>query len=215
VRPETILRWYGELIAKKYDGTARREAGRPRTRQRVEDLVVRFATENPGWGYTRIRGALGNLGHEVGRNTIKRILLDQGLEPAPTRGKRMPWRTFLQAHFGVIAAMDFFAVEVLTFGGLVRYFVLFVIDQGTRRVEIAGIARQPHGAWMKQIARNLTDGLDGFLKGMRYVIHDRDPLFTDEFRRIFRDAGVKPIKQPAQGPDLNALAERFVLSIRT
>jgi putative transposase len=75
VRPETILRWYRELIAKKYDGTARRGPGRPRTRQRVEDLVVRFATENPGWGYTRIRGALGNLGHEVGRNTIKRIFL--------------------------------------------------------------------------------------------------------------------------------------------
>jgi putative transposase len=81
--------------------------------------------------------------------------------------------------------------------------------------EIAGIARQPHGAWMKQIARNLADGLDGFLKGMRYVIHDRDPLFTDEFRRILRDAGVKPIKLPAQSPDLNAFAERFVLSIRS
>jgi putative transposase len=90
VRPETILRWYRELIAKKYDGTAPRGAGRPRTRQRVHDLVVRFATENPGWGYTRIRGALGNLGHEVGRNTIQRILLDHGLEPAPTRGKRIP-----------------------------------------------------------------------------------------------------------------------------
>jgi hypothetical protein len=107
--------------------------------------------ENSGWGYTRIRGALGDLGHEVGRNTIKRILLDQGLEPAPTRGKRLPWRTFLKAHFGVIAAMDFFAVEALTFRGLVRYFVLFVIDLGTRRVEIAGIARQPDAAWMKQL----------------------------------------------------------------
>src|SRR5262249_51552527 len=126
VRPETILRWYRELIAKKYDGTARRGAGRPRTRQRVQDLVVRFATENPRWGYTRIRGALHNIGHDVGRNTIKRILLEQGLEPAPTRGKRMPWRTFLRSHCGVIAAMDFFAVEVLTLRGLVRYFVLFV-----------------------------------------------------------------------------------------
>ena len=81
---------------------------------RVQDLVVRFATEIRGWGYAPIRGALANLGHEVGRNTIKRILLDQGLEPAPIRGKRMPRRTFLQAHLGVIAAMDFFAVEVRT-----------------------------------------------------------------------------------------------------
>jgi putative transposase len=88
--------------------------------------------------------------------------------------------------------MDFFAVEVLTFGGLVRYFVLFVIDLGTRRVEIAGIARQPHGAWMKQVARNLTDGMDGFLKGMRYVIHDRDPLFTKSSAASFVTPGSTP-----------------------
>jgi putative transposase len=139
---------------------------------------------------------------------------------APGTGFRISWsgsrrRTFLQAHLGVIAAMDFFAVEVLTFGGLVRHFVLFVIDLGSRRVEIAGITRQPHAAWMKQTARNLTDGVDGFLKGTRYGIHDRDPLFTDEFRRVLRDAGVSPIKLPAQSPDLNAFAERFVLSIRS
>jgi putative transposase len=177
--------------------------------------VVRLATENPGWGYTRIRGALRNLGQDVGRTTIKRILFERGLDPAPTRGKRISWRTFLRSHFGVLAAMDFFAVEVLTLAGLVRYFVLFVIDLESRRVEIAGIARQPHGTWMKQVARNLTDGVDGFLKDVRYVIHDRDPLFTDEFRHILRDAGVKTIKLPAQSPDLNAFAERFVLSIKS
>jgi putative transposase len=116
VRPETILRWYRELIAKKYDGSARRGAGRPCTGTRVRELVVRFASENPGWGYTRIRGVLRNLGLEVGRNTIKRILLEQDLDPAPTRGQRMPWKTSLKAHFGVIAAIDFFAVEVLTSG---------------------------------------------------------------------------------------------------
>jgi transposase len=87
VSPETILRWYRELIARKYDGAARRGAGRPRTRASIQDLVVRLATENPGWGYTRIRGALRNLGQDVGRNTIKRILLERGLDPAPTRGK--------------------------------------------------------------------------------------------------------------------------------
>jgi putative transposase len=84
------------------------------------------ATENPSWAYTRIRGALRNLGHELGRNTIKRILAEHGLVPAPKRGETMPWKTFLEAHFGVIAATDFFTVEVLTLGGLVRYVVLFV-----------------------------------------------------------------------------------------
>ena len=165
--------------------------------------------------HTRIRGALRNLGHVLGRNTIRRILLEHGLEPAPARGQRMPWKTFLKSHLGVIAATDFFTVEVLTLAGLVRYFVLFVIDIKTRRVQIAGIVRHPHGTWMKQVARNLTDEIEGFLKGTRYLIHDRDPLFTDEFRDVLRAAGVKCLKLPAQSPDLNAYAERFVLSIKS
>ena len=126
--PDTILRWYRELIAKKYDGSSRRQGGRRCAPASLHRLVVRFATENPTWGYTRIRGALRNLGHDVGRNTIKRILSEQSLQPAPKRGKTMPWKVFLKAHFGVIAATDFFTVEVLTLRGLVRYFVWFVID---------------------------------------------------------------------------------------
>jgi hypothetical protein len=86
----------------------------------VQQVAVRFASENPSWGYSRIRGALRNLGHELGRNTIKRILLDHGMEPTPARRKRMPWKTFLKAHAGAICALDFFSVEVLTFTGLVR-----------------------------------------------------------------------------------------------
>jgi hypothetical protein len=188
VSPDTILRWYRELIAKKYDGAAQRGGSRPGTAPSLQRLAVRFATENPSWGYTRIRGALRNLGHELGRNTIKRILAEHGLQPAPKRGKTMPWKAFLKAHFGVIAATDFFAVEVLTLRGLVRYMVWFVIDLESRRVHIAGLSRDPHDAWIQQIARNLTDGVDGFLRGKRYLIHDRDPhepfsvIAIDRFR---------------------------------
>src|ERR1700704_5522789 len=144
VTPDTILRWYRELIAKKYDGTAQRGGERSGAAASLQRLVVQFATENPHWGYTRLRGALGNLGHELGRNTIKRILADHGIGPAPKRGKTMPWKTFLKAHFGVIAATDFFTVEVLTFIGLVRYVVWFFIDLESRRVHIAGLVRLPH-----------------------------------------------------------------------
>jgi len=139
--PDTILRWYRQLIAAKYHGTAKRGPGRPATAESIQALVVRFATENLSWGYTRLRDALGNLGHVVGRNTIKRILNEHGISPAPERGKRMPWKTFINAHLGNIAAMDFFNVEVLSLVGLVRYYVLFVIDIQTRRVNIAGIVR--------------------------------------------------------------------------
>ena len=215
VTPDTLLRWYGRLIARKYDGSQARRAGRPKTAAEIERLILRMARDNPRWGYTRIRGALRNLGHEIGRNTIKRVLLENGFDPAPLRKKGMSWETFLKAHWGAIAATDFFSVEVLTRTGLVRYFVLFIIDFQTRRVEIAGIARRPDGEWMKQIARNLTDAEDGFLNGARYLIHDRDPLFTDAFRELLELSGVKTVKLPARSPDLNAYAERFVLSIRS
>jgi putative transposase len=137
------------------------------------------------------------------------------LEPAPARSTRMSWKTFLKAHLGVLAATDFFSVEVLTFTGLVRYAVLFVIDVETRRVQIAGIVREPNGAWMKQVARNLTDSVDGFLHGKRYLIHDRDPLFTDEVGGVFQAAGIECLKLPARSPNLNAYAERFVLAIKS
>jgi transposase InsO family protein len=215
VTPDTLIRWYRRLIAKKYDGSQYRKAGRPRISASIEELVVQMARQNSTWGYTRIRGALYNLGHEVGRNTIKRILLEHGLDPAPLRGKVMSWETFLKAQWGAIAATDFFSVEVLTRVGLVRYFVLFVIDLQTRRVEIAGIVQQPDGAWMKQIARNLTDPDSGFLNGTRYLIHDRDPLFTEAFRGILSSASVDTVKLPARSPNLNAYAERFVRSVKS
>jgi transposase InsO family protein len=214
VTPDTILRWYRELIAKKYDGSARRKCGSSGTDASLQRMVVQFATENPSWGYTRIRGALRNLGHELGRNTIKRILAEHGLEPAPKRGKTMPWKTFLRAHFGVIAATDFFSIEVLTLGGLVRYVVWFVIDLESRRVHIAGLIRHPHDAWIQQVARNLTDRVDGFLRDKRYLIHDRDSLFTEAFQVVLRAAGIKCLKLPPQSPNLNSVAERFVLSIK-
>ena len=127
----------------------------------------------------------------------------------------MAWSTFIKIHLGEIVAADFFTVELLKPFGLVRYYVFFVIDIQTRRVQIAGIVHQPYGEWMKQIARNLTDAFDGFILGKRYFIHDRDPLFTDAFRRIIRDFGVKPLKLPARSPNLNSYAERFILSIRS
>ena len=136
-----MLRWYRTLIAKKYDGSAVRKPGRPKTAREIEQLIVYIARHNPTWGYTRIRGALYNLGHDIGRNTIKRILLDNGIDPAPLRNKGLSWSTFLKAHWGAIAATDFFSVEVLTRKGLVRYFVLFIIDLQTRRVKIAGIVQ--------------------------------------------------------------------------
>lgn len=102
VTPDTLLRWYRDLIAQKYDGSKKRGPGRPRTKQNIRDLVVSMALDNPTWGYTRVKGALKNLDYKVGRTTIKRILEENGIEPAPERGKKTPCKTFLKAHWGAI-----------------------------------------------------------------------------------------------------------------
>ena len=214
VTPDTILRWYRRLIAQKYDGSPRRRRGRPMTRRDIADLVVQMAGENPQWGYSRIQGALANLGHEVARNTVKRILQDHGIDPAPERSRHTPWKTFLLAHWAGLAAADFFTVEVLTLAGLKRYLVFFVIELQTRRVQIAGIHPQPGGAWVEQMARTLTDPVDGFLRTARYLIHDRDPLYTSVVADILTSAGIQPIRLPPRSPNLNAYAERFVRSIK-
>ena len=185
-----------------------------KTSKEIEDLVLEMARANSGWGYTRIRDSLRPLGLTISRNTVKRILKDNGIEPVPQRKKGTDWKTFLATHFDAFAATDFFTVEVLTWAGLVRFHVLFVMELSTRRVEIAGITAQPNEAWMKQIARNLTADGDGFLCGKKYLIHDRDPLFTEAFRRMLTDSGVKPLKLPAKSPNLKAFSERFVRSIK-
>ncbi len=200
VTPETLLRWYRKLIARKYDSSAKRRPGRPRRGREIEEQTLEMARSNPRWGYTRIRGALQNLGFDVGRNTIARILEENGIHPAPVRGRTLTWPQFLQSYWGNVAATDFFAVETLTPVGLVRYMVLFVIDLKTRKIEIAGIQRDPDGSWMQQMARNLTDAFSGFLRGSRLLIHDRDPLFTDAFRRLLRDEGVETLRLPAKTP---------------
>ena len=131
-----------------------------------------------------------------------------------TRSRRTPWKTFLQSHWEGLAAADLFTVEVLTLAGLRRYCVLLVIELGTRRVKIAGIHHQPYGEWMEQMARNLTDMFDGFLRNARHLIHDRDPLYTRAFVEILKSSGVQPIRLPPRSPNLNAYAERFVRSIK-
>jgi putative transposase len=103
---------------------------------------------------------------------------------------------------------------VWTCPGLKRFVVLFFIDLATRRVEIGGIASSANGLWMNQIARNVTDVLEGLFAGKRYLIHDRDPLFTKDFQAILAGCGVESVKLPPRSPNLNAYAERFVRTIK-
>ena len=162
VRPETILTWFRQLTAKRYDSSNKRSGpGRPRKANDIRDLVIRLASENPGWGYTKIRDALRGLKIEIGRTTVASILAEAGIEPAPERCRRRTWRQFLQSHWETLYACDFFSVDTLGAFGTVRFMVFFVMELKSRAVHIAGIRIHPDGAWMAQIARNLLDPVDG------------------------------------------------------
>ena len=215
VTPETILAWHRKLIAKHWDHSKKRKSpGRPRIMTEIRRLIVRFATENPTWGYTKILGALENVGHEVARTTIANVLKENGIVPAPERSERTSWKTFLEAHWDSIAAIDFFTAHAWSARGLVSYYVLVVIKLSTRRVEIAGITPSPDTAFMRQVTRNLTDPDDGFLRGASHLIMDRDGKFSTEFRDLLEDDGIEPVQLPPRSPNLNAYAERFIRSIQ-
>ena len=179
------------------------------------DLILKFARENPTWGYDRIQGALANVGYHISDTTVANVLKQHGIEPAPDRQRTGDWSTFLKAHWDVLAAIDFTTVEVWTRDGLVTFYLLFVMELKTRRVHFAGCTPHPDERWMKQIARNLTDTEDGFLIGKRYVLMDRDGKFSPPFREILKDAGCEPLLLPPRSPDLNAHIERFMKSLKS
>ncbi|MFI4912337.1 MAG: integrase core domain-containing protein [Sedimentisphaeraceae bacterium JB056] len=214
-QPSTILGWYRKLIAQKYDSSkSGRKSGRPRvTAEKIEN-VLRIAKSNPSWGYDKIAGIMAYINLPLSRSTVKRILDDHGIVPEPDFQKRVTWKQFLKSHLDVISATDFFTVELLTKRGLVRCMVLFFIDIGTRKVEIAGVKCNPDGQWMQQIARNITDPFDGFLKDKRYLIHDRDSLYTTRFDEILENSGVEVVETSVCAPNMNAYAERFVQTIK-
>jgi putative transposase len=214
--PDTLLRWYHRLIAQKFDGsTHRARLGRPPVAEEVERLAVQMAEENPTWGYRRIQGALANLGPRIDKITVRNILRRHHMEPAPQRRKAgMSWTQFLTLHWEVLAATDFFTVEVATWHGLVTYYVLFVMELATRRVHIAGITPHPTAAFMQQCARQLTDPFESCLRGKRYLIHDRDTKVTQVFDGLLKASGVEPVLLPPRSPNLNAYCERFVRSIK-
>ena len=211
VTPETLLAWHRNLIAKKYDGSGNRRPGRPCTPTEVSDWLCEWPKRT---ACRRIQSAMANLGHVLAHTTIGNILKRHSIEPAPERVRKTTWKEFLELHWDQILASDFFTIEVWTASGLTRFVVLFFIDLSTRRVEIGGIASSPNGLWMAQIARSVTDAVEGFFKGKRYLIHDRDPLFTQDFLSILADSGVESIKLPPRSPNLNAYAECFVRIIK-
>ena len=186
----------------------------PRTEKmrKVRELSVKMAC---GWGYRRIQGVLKTLRLNASHVTVYNVLQRSGLDRAPKRGQLSNWQTFIPYHLDVLGATDFFSVHVWTLRGLVPFSVHFVMDVGTRRVQITRISPQWNGEIMENIARDLTDYERGFFRSIRYLIMDKDPLFTKTFRGTFKSSGINIVKLAPSTPYLNAYAERFVQSIKT
>lgn len=207
VSPQMLLRWQRELVRMKWT-YRRRRAGRPSLDRERRELVLRLARENPRWGCVRIQGELRKLGIWVGATTIRSIIRRSGLGPAPRRAGPS-WAEFLRAQAQGMVACDFFTVETVWLRTL---YVLFWIELGSRRVRLAGVTANPDGAWVTQQARNLA--IEERLANMRYVIHDRDAKFCAPFDAIIRSEGVRVIETPVRAPRANAVAERWVRSVR-
>jgi putative transposase len=150
------------------------------------------------------------LGCKLAPSTVWQILKDAGIDPAPIRSGET-WRTFLEAQAKTILATDFFHVDTVF---LRRLYVLFFIERGTRRVQLAGITAHPTGDWVPQQARNLLMHLGEHADGVKFLIRDRDAKFTVAFDAVFAAAGMRIIKTPVQAPRANAIAERWVGSAR-
>jgi len=208
VKPVTLLRWHRELVARRWT-YPRRAPGRPPLESSLRTLILRLARENPHWGYRRIVGELKGVGITVSATTVRKVLLEAGLQPAPERGPSS-WPAFLRAQAASMLACDFLTVETAF---LQRIYVLFFISLATRRIEYVACTPKPDGRWVVQQARNLVIQI-GDEQPFRFLVHDRDAKFSHAFDEVFRSEGVRVIRTPVQAPNANAYAERWVRTVR-
>jgi putative transposase len=208
IKPETLFRWHRQLVARRWTDSHRR-LGRPPLERSLREVIVRLAEENPRWGYKRIVGELKGLGVSVSATSVRKVLLEAGLQPAPQRG-HSSWRTFLRAQAASMLACDFLTVETAF---LQRIYVRFFISLATRRIEYVACTPNPDGRWVTQQARNLIMRPDD-QQPFRFLIHDRDTKFSHAFDEVFRTEGIRVIRTPVQAPNANAYAERWVRTLR-
>jgi putative transposase len=212
VTPDTLFGWHRQLVARNWTYATPPGSSRRGVLKEIRQLIVRMAGENPTWGYTRIQGAVKNVGHRVGRSTIARILKAAGVPPVPERPTW--WQTFLRAHWGAIAGADFFTTEVWTRRGLMTFYTVFVNDLASRRVQIVGSTPYPDERFMQQVVRTLIAAEGGLLVQHHVLICDQDTKWSAPVRAQLGDAGIRVVQTPYQAPNANAYAERFVRSIK-
>jgi putative transposase len=210
VTPATILRWHRDLVRRRWTRPRRHRASGRRVAPELRRLVLRLVAENPSWGYRRIHGELARLGYQIGASTVWSIVQRAGIDPAPRRDGPS-WRQFLRVQARGILATDFFCVDTLL---LQRLYVLFVVEHATRRVHLLGVTANPSGAWVAQQARNFLMDLGDRVTQFTVLIRDRDSKFTSVFDAIFASEGMRILRTPVRAPQANAIAERWIGTLR-
>jgi putative transposase len=211
VRPDTVLRWHRDLVARRHAAVSRpKRPGRPRTVHSVRALVLRLSRENPSWGYRRLHGELLVLGVKVAASTVWEILKEAGIDPAPERAGST-WSDFLRSQADALLACDF--LETVILAGA-RMYVFAVIEHASRRIHILGATPHPTTAWGAQAAKNLVMDLEDNGSRAWFMVRDRDGKFPDMFDAILADADIDVVLSGIQMPRMNSIMERWVQTCR-
>ncbi|MFE1320555.1 integrase core domain-containing protein [Kitasatospora phosalacinea] len=211
VRPDTVLRWHRNVIARRHAAQSKpKRGGRPRTVHSIRALVLRLARENPSWGYRRLHGELLVLGVKVAASTVWEILKEAGIDPAPERASTT-WADFLCSQADALLACDFF--ETVTLSGT-RLYVFAAIEHANRRIRILGATAYPTATWVIQAVKNLVMDLDDAGCRARYLIRDRDRKFPHLFDEVLKDAGIEVVLSGVRMPRMNSAMERWVQTCR-
>lgn len=213
VKPDTYRRWRQD----QKQGKVPKGVGRPPLAKEIQDLIVRFATENAQWGYRRIVGELKKLGHEVSASAARGVLVARDLPPTPKKsGRQLPmaWTKFVRANVDSLVATDFFTQPVHTLTGTVYAYVLVFVHLGSRRVFASPATLNPDAAWMQQQARNAAAWVEDEGLEVKWLIHDRDAKFSRRFRGFWSDAGIRPLQTPRRAPRANSYCESFIGTVK-
>jgi putative transposase len=211
VTPGTVLRWIRE---ERETGRKRSpiKRGRRRTPEQIHQLVLKLAREN-NWGYTRIIGELKKLGiRPPSKNTVKRILKENGFDPGPRRGNDS-WDEFLKRHAHSLWQCDFLSRRVMTIKGLRDAFVMAFVHVKTRQVILSPATFHPNDQWVSELAGKFVEEARGRGLKVRIVQTDRDRKFAAGFVETLKRNRVKRRRISFKAPNLNAYAERFIQTI--